>query len=194
MTTQPGWYDDGSGQQRYWDGNQWTEHVAGAAPGAGATGPGAPSPSAPGTMPGAGAPKKRRVGMWIGIGIGAFVLLCGGGIAAIVAIAVNATSGPRDTVNAIFDAIEEGDCPAVYSRLHEDMTFGASEAEFCGENELDPTDVSHSVTSTSVTNGDATVRVKATIGEGLSAMEGEWDYFLVKEDGKWLVTRIEPIP
>lgn len=22
-----GWYDDGSGQQRWWDGNQWTEHV-----------------------------------------------------------------------------------------------------------------------------------------------------------------------
>lgn len=26
--TPPGWYDDGSGQQRWWDGNGWTEHVA----------------------------------------------------------------------------------------------------------------------------------------------------------------------
>jgi len=24
----PGWYDDGSGRQRYWDGTQWTEHFA----------------------------------------------------------------------------------------------------------------------------------------------------------------------
>jgi|GEM_PF-1295511 len=24
----PGWYDDGRGQQRYWDGTQWTEHTA----------------------------------------------------------------------------------------------------------------------------------------------------------------------
>ncbi|WP_344377683.1 DUF2510 domain-containing protein [Agromyces tropicus] len=24
----PGWYDDGRGQQRYWDGQQWTEHTA----------------------------------------------------------------------------------------------------------------------------------------------------------------------
>ncbi|WP_353828693.1 DUF2510 domain-containing protein [Agromyces sp. SYSU T0242] len=24
----PGWYDDGQGQQRYWDGRQWTEHTA----------------------------------------------------------------------------------------------------------------------------------------------------------------------
>lgn len=27
MTTPAGWYDDGSGNQRWWDGNQWTEHV-----------------------------------------------------------------------------------------------------------------------------------------------------------------------
>lgn len=26
MNTQPGWYDDGSGRQRWWDGQQWTEH------------------------------------------------------------------------------------------------------------------------------------------------------------------------
>lgn len=28
MTTPAGWYDDGSGRQRWWDGEQWTEHVA----------------------------------------------------------------------------------------------------------------------------------------------------------------------
>ena len=29
MTSQPaGWYPDGSGAQRYWDGTQWTEHTA----------------------------------------------------------------------------------------------------------------------------------------------------------------------
>ncbi|MCR2791987.1 DUF2510 domain-containing protein [Microbacterium sp. zg.Y625] len=26
-TTPPGWYDDGSGTQRWWDGSAWTEHV-----------------------------------------------------------------------------------------------------------------------------------------------------------------------
>ncbi len=27
-TTPPGWYDDGHGAMRWWDGSQWTEHVA----------------------------------------------------------------------------------------------------------------------------------------------------------------------
>jgi len=184
MTTQPGWYDDGSGQQRYWDGTQWTEHVAGTTPVA----------PAPGMMPaGAGAPKKRRVGMWVGIGIGAFVLLCGGGIAAIIAFVVNATQAPRDTVHAVFEALEEGDCPALYSHFHDDWTGGATEEEFCGGAELEPVDISYSVTSTSITNGEATVRVKATIGEGLSGLTGEWNYILVEEDGQWLVTAIVPI-
>ena len=28
MATQPdaGWYDDGTGKQRWWDGTRWTEH------------------------------------------------------------------------------------------------------------------------------------------------------------------------
>ncbi|MCU6481406.1 DUF2510 domain-containing protein [Arthrobacter sp. A2-55] len=25
--TSPGWHDDGSGRQRWWDGRQWTEHL-----------------------------------------------------------------------------------------------------------------------------------------------------------------------
>jgi hypothetical protein len=27
-TTPPGWYDDGHGGMRWWDGANWTEHVA----------------------------------------------------------------------------------------------------------------------------------------------------------------------
>jgi hypothetical protein len=48
MSSQPpGWYPDAQGQQRYWDGNQWTEHVAPAAggPQAAAAGTGASRPS-----------------------------------------------------------------------------------------------------------------------------------------------------
>src|SRR5262245_51915403 len=28
MTTPPGWFDDGGGRQRWWDGIQWTDHYA----------------------------------------------------------------------------------------------------------------------------------------------------------------------
>lgn len=32
MSTPAGWYDDGSGRQRWWDGQRWTEHFAPATP------------------------------------------------------------------------------------------------------------------------------------------------------------------
>ncbi|WP_091225770.1 DUF2510 domain-containing protein [Microbacterium sp. 3J1] len=37
MTTPAGWYDDGSGRLRWWDGVQWTEHFAPSAESAGAS-------------------------------------------------------------------------------------------------------------------------------------------------------------
>jgi hypothetical protein len=33
--TEAGWYDDGSGRRRYWDGQGWTDHVEPAQPGLG---------------------------------------------------------------------------------------------------------------------------------------------------------------
>ena len=34
----PGWYDDGSGQQRWWDGTQWGQYASQAAPAGGGAG------------------------------------------------------------------------------------------------------------------------------------------------------------
>lgn len=44
MTTPAGWYDDGSGRQRWWDGEQWTEHFAPEATAPEATAPEASAP------------------------------------------------------------------------------------------------------------------------------------------------------
>jgi len=54
MSVPAGWYNDGQGQQRYWDGTQWTAHTAPlpesaapAAPAAPVTAPEPPAPAAP---------------------------------------------------------------------------------------------------------------------------------------------------
>lgn len=47
MTTPAGWYDDGSGRQRWWDGTQWTSHFAPSAETAAFATPGA-TPASPG--------------------------------------------------------------------------------------------------------------------------------------------------
>ncbi len=47
MTTPAGWYDDGSGRQRWWDGTQWTEHFAPVADVAAATDAGTGAAEAP---------------------------------------------------------------------------------------------------------------------------------------------------
>jgi len=53
MSTPAGWYPQDDGQQRYWDGTQWTEHIA---PGAAA------GPAAGGTVAGAPAVGNTAVG------------------------------------------------------------------------------------------------------------------------------------
>lgn len=47
MTVPAGWYDDGSGRQRWWDGAQWTEHFAPVEPTAAAPAAAAPIDAAP---------------------------------------------------------------------------------------------------------------------------------------------------
>ena len=70
-TTPPGWYDDGHGATRWWDGTRWTEHVAepGAMDGhATATAPSAaPVATAPAAPP---APAKSRLWIvWVVLGV-----------------------------------------------------------------------------------------------------------------------------
>lgn len=59
-STPPGWYPDGQGGQRWWDGTQWTEHTqppAGGAPAAPAA-PSAPAAPAAPSAPGADLPTQ----------------------------------------------------------------------------------------------------------------------------------------
>ena len=69
-TPPAGWYDDGSGRQRYWDGRVWTEHYADQQP------PASAASVAPGATAGTTAPTTSRKGLWIALAIvGGLVLL-----------------------------------------------------------------------------------------------------------------------
>lgn len=69
---QAGWYDDGSGRQRWWDGTRWTDDFAPAA----VPSPGAPAaPAAPAAFAAPGAPASGRPSPVLGfVGLGLSVL------------------------------------------------------------------------------------------------------------------------
>lgn len=92
MSTSAGWYPDSKGQQRYWDGSQWTEHTA---PG---QAPAAPPPPAGATYAPLPPDDRRRKN-------GRTLKVLGWVVAAIVAIALlGAIFGGDDTDPAASDS------------------------------------------------------------------------------------------
>lgn len=144
----PGWYPDGQGGQRWWDGSGWTEHTQPAAPGAagghqgygqpGQQGYGQPGYGQPGQQgwgqqghPSSGRPQSRK-GLIIGLvagaaalllfcGIGGFVVLLGGG-------------GPEDVVEDYVEATSELDYEEVCdlsSKERRDSMLSGTDADDC---------------------------------------------------------------
>jgi hypothetical protein len=85
MSTPAGWYPQNDGQQRYWDGAQWTEHFA----------PGASNAAAPLAAPAAAEPKAKRA--WY---VKKRFLIPGGVVAFFIAIAALSGGGDDATVPA----------------------------------------------------------------------------------------------
>lgn len=101
--TPPGWYDDGHGAQRWWDGAQWTEHVQHAAPASAVATPATGTDAAPAAWttggaetapgyPGAAAqpayppvPPAKKSNLWI-VWVVLGVLAVGAVITAIIVI------------------------------------------------------------------------------------------------------------
>ena len=77
----PGWYPDGTGNNRWWDGRQWTDHIG---PRSGVN---RVAPVLPAVMPATTAPGGRR-GWWIGGGVAAAALLV------VSAIVIGTVMGP----------------------------------------------------------------------------------------------------
>ncbi|MGF6823303.1 putative integral membrane protein [Microbacterium sp. ZKA21] len=91
MSTPAGWYDDGSGRQRWWDGTQWTDQFApetaapdsgvppyASNPAAGTPAPGGAAPYAAAGPVGSGVKPKPHILAWIALGVAAlgFLLAC----------------------------------------------------------------------------------------------------------------------
>lgn len=120
VSTPPGWYDDGSGAQRWWDGTRWAEQPP-------------PPPAYPaGGQPGPPAPGGRRTGLVVGLVVALVAL-----VAAIVVILVLVLSGDDDREDdGDGERRDSDDTPSetVTSPSREpvsDLPTDASEDDFC---------------------------------------------------------------
>lgn len=110
----PGWYPQPDGQERYFDGEGWTEHHRPA------QAPGAPPPGSPQNMPPGQPQKKSGALKWVLI-IGAVVLLlCFGGFAACTAGVIGSAD---EVVKSIESDMSESGGPDVAVPVTEGEAF-----------------------------------------------------------------------
>lgn len=185
MTQIPaGWYDDGHGALRWFDGADWTEHVASAPP-----------------QP---APASGRRGMpvwgWVLLGVGAIVVVLGTvgiGIGVFVAQSVPVTAAKSaietyDTawVNADCDALAE----ATTDALREDWGYDDCETFVSDAKAFDETnrDYHTTVTSSEYAHGEVAITTTEsyTDEDGTQRVD-HVTYTVVKDDDVWRIDAID---
>jgi hypothetical protein len=136
----------GRADQRYWDGNAWTDHVARA--GVQGTDPVAAASTQPvSAAVTVRAPQKKPKWPWIVGGILVFFILVGGGCAVILGLAVNHAV---NTLNA------EQRAHAITAVQFDAVSVGSSEAQVIQQLGKQPEDVQHFVTKGILTQQDIT--------------------------------------
>jgi hypothetical protein len=213
-TTPPGWYDDGHGAMRWWDGTRWTEHVAE---------PGAMAGQGPATAPAVppGPAKSRLWIVWVVLGVVVLAiiilaatlvprLIAGLGAAAPLGGGTATDPDQRAAVAAVElydEAWQDADCKAYVASTTEsfrtqsgltDCSAFETEAETftdaVEDYEVDVTDVRQ--------DGDAIV---VTTTETFTALVGEdgapldeptedsidWVYTVVADGDDWLIDGME---
>ncbi|MDT4988144.1 MAG: hypothetical protein QOI74_2238 [Micromonosporaceae bacterium] len=110
-----------------------------------AAGPPLPPPG-PGVTPPFTAPPddRNRRGLWLGLGIGAFLLVvcCAGGVFGVGLFAVTTTrqveANATATVRTYLDALATADYEKAYAQLCPDLTRRTSQGEFAGRQQAQP--------------------------------------------------------
>jgi hypothetical protein len=175
QSTPPGWYDDGAGARRWWDGAAWTSHVAEAA-----NGPRVETPPQA---------KASRRGLWLGLGIGggALALAIAAVIVALVVVPQLSRPSVADAISAYNDAWIDGDC-AQYVALSTPSlqeAYAVSCEDFAGST---AESTQFSIESVDEGSDEAVVvyRVDGVDADGASFSD-RYEAHLVQRDGRWLV-------
>jgi hypothetical protein len=186
----PGYYDDGSGAKRWWDGTRWGEPAA--------AGFGAPGYYAP-------VPPRRPVWPWIVGGAALLLLMIVGLVVAVTVFAsglTGATTGagsPASVVSSYDRAWETVDCD-----LYEQITTSAAREQNghsdCADFESDAQDFIDgtdnylvTVTSSRVDGSTAEVRTDERYDDedGGSGFVDHYLYTLIRSGSRWIIDGVQ---
>lgn len=131
-------------------------------------------PRGPGVIPPFPAPpvegKGLRIGLGLGIGAGVAVLVCGGGIAAVIGLGATMTSALNEQAHVVtgdyFEALEAKKFDEAYGMLCQSEKDRQSQAEFVRSEEAADPISSHQVGDLDLTAVDLTVPVEVTYTDG----------------------------
>ena len=182
--TPPGWYDDGSGGLRYWDGAAWTEHTA---------------PRYVDPAPALGPQRKAGAWLWLVVGGVAVVLV---GVTVGVVLLLSSHQGPVNKAKAALEMYNSAwlnvDCDALQESTTEAFRYDWG-YEDCSAFEDDATDFDQvnrdyrtTVDDTSFVSGHVVV----TTTESYTDMDGSdfvdhVTYTVVNDGDAWRIDMID---
>ena len=182
---QPGWYDDGHGQLRWWDGAAWTEHVSALAP----------------AVTSAPAHPTRRKGApaWVWIVSGLAVLSISL-VAIVVAVVVATRTPPFKEAEAALHTYDlawlNTDCAllkeATTQTLRDDWGYDDCTEFVRDAKEFREADKNYRVTINSSTFDDGAVIVKTTENyDDNGPVEDHVTYTVIQEGDAWRIDSID---